>query len=359
MTMTTTNVSSNYFTTVMLPSIAQTQATLAADGVELSTGQYANLGLQLGDQSGYELSLKNEYQQLQSLTTSNSVVTTNMSTAQDALNAILSAAQSAQSSLTTWTSSTTSSNPTLQTIGVDGLQALISSANVTSNGAYVFGGVNTSVAPMNNYFSTPASAAQTAVNNAFSNAFAGAAPSSISASDMQTFLNGPFAALFDASNWTADPSNPNGPAWSNASSTNTTAEIAPGETVTSSTNINQPGFQQITEGYTMLAAFGNAGLSPSAQQAVATTALSLISQGVTALTGQTADFGSSMAMVTNATNSMSSQMTILQTQIGNLDNVNSSAVATQLTQLSTQLETAYQLTSQITKLSLAQYLPVA
>jgi flagellar hook-associated protein 3 FlgL len=56
---------------------------------------------------------------------------------------------------------------------------------------------------------------------------------------------------------------------------------------------------------------------------------------------------------------MSSQMTILQTQIGNLDNVNSSAVATQLTQLSTQLETAYQLTSQITKLSLAQYLPIA
>ncbi len=351
--MTTTNVSSNYLMTSMLPSIAQTQATLAADGVELSTGQYANLGLQLGDQSGYELSLKNEYQQLQSLTASNNVVTTNMTTAQDALNAILSAAQSAQSSLTTWASNSASATPTLQTIGVDGLQALTSTANITSDGAYVFGGVNSSVAPMNDYFATPASAAQTAVSNAFTSALsaAGATPSTISASDMQTFLNGPFAALFTGSGWTSN--------WSNASSTNTTAEIAPGQTSATSTNINQPGFQQITEGYTMLAAFGNAGLSTSAEQVVASTALSLISQGLSAITSQTANLGSSMAQVTNATSSMSSQMNILQTQIGNLDNVNSSAVATQLTQLSTQLETAYQLTSQITRLSLAQYLPVA
>ena len=47
----------------------------------------------------------------------------------------------------------------------------------------------------------------------------------------------------------------------------------------------------------------------------------------------------------------------IQTQIGNLDNVNTSAVATQISQLSTQLETAYQLTSQISRLSLAQYIP--
>jgi flagellar hook-associated protein 3 FlgL len=52
-------------------------------------------------------------------------------------------------------------------------------------------------------------------------------------------------------------------------------------------------------------------------------------------------------------------MTILQTQIGNLDNVNSAAVAAQINTLSTQLQTAYELTAQLQKLSLAQYLPVA
>ncbi len=52
-------------------------------------------------------------------------------------------------------------------------------------------------------------------------------------------------------------------------------------------------------------------------------------------------------------------MTILQTQIGNLDNVNAQSVATQLNTLSTQLQTAYELTAQLQKLSLAQYLPVS
>ena len=50
-------------------------------------------------------------------------------------------------------------------------------------------------------------------------------------------------------------------------------------------------------------------------------------------------------------------MTLLQTQIGKLDNVDAASVATQLSTLSTQLQTAYQLTAQMQKLSLAQYLP--
>ena len=54
---------------------------------------------------------------------------------------------------------------------------------------------------------------------------------------------------------------------------------------------------------------------------------------------------------------MSSQMTILQTQTGNLDDVDANSVATQLNTLTTQIETAYQVTAPLQKLSLAQYLP--
>jgi flagellar hook-associated protein 3 FlgL len=359
MTMTTTNVSSVYFGTSMLPSMGQTQSTLASAGVEMSTGQYANIGLQLGDQSGYELSLKNEYEVLQSTTTSNSVITTNLTTAQDALNAILTGAQSAQTNLTTWTSESSTSPTTLQSIGASGLQALVSLANTTSNGSYVFGGENSGVAPMNVFISTPASAAQTAVDGAFQAELTstGTTASTITAAQMQTFLtgsgSGSFSALFSTSGspsaWSTN--------WSSASSTNTSAQIAPGETVDTSTNANQAGFQQLAEGYAMLSEFGNAGLSPAALQVVTTTAMSLISQGVASITAQTANVGASLAQVTDANSSMSSQMTILQTQIGNLDNVNTTTVATEITQLSTQLQTAYSLTAQLEKLSLAQYLP--
>ncbi|TPV98887.1 MAG: hypothetical protein USCAAHI_01686 [Beijerinckiaceae bacterium] len=53
---------------------------------------------------------------------------------------------------------------------------------------------------------------------------------------------------------------------------------------------------------------------------------------------------------------MSVQMNILSTQIGNLENVNTYEVSTQITDLQTQIETSYSLTSQLQQLSLVKYL---
>src|ERR1700757_3206951 len=131
----TMTVSSNYLTTTLLPSITQAEATLASDGVEMSTGEYANLGLQLGDQSGYELSLKEQVSQLQTLTTGNSVVSTSLSTAQNALSAIQ---KNAQTTLDNLAGSTQGANSgvLLQNMGQSGLQSLISGTNTTSGDQY-------------------------------------------------------------------------------------------------------------------------------------------------------------------------------------------------------------------------------
>jgi flagellar hook-associated protein 3 FlgL len=322
---------------------------------ETSSGQYADLGLQLGDQSGYELSLRNQTDLLNSLTTANTLTVTNLETAQSALDSIRTTAQSTVSALTSLTAGTSTAASTLQDTGANSLQELISDTNTTSNGSYVFGGDNSSVAPMADYFSSTTSAAKSAIDAAFESTF-GFSPSdpqasTISASDMQSFLSGPFAALFSGSNWSSN--------WSSASSTDVTSEIAPGQSITTSTDANQPGFQQLAEGYAMLSELGGASLGAGAQQAVITAATSLINQGVTSMTTTEANLGAAQTTVTNASDSMSNQLTILQTQIGDLDNVNANSVATQLNSLQTQLETAYQLTAQLQKLSLAQYLPVA
>ena len=138
----------------------------------------------------------------------------------------------------TWTPSG-NSGASLQNMGQSALQSLIASANTTSGDQYVFGGINSAVAPMADYYSTPTSAAKTAIDQAFQTTFGvlptDPAAANISASAMQSFLSGPFAALFQGASWSAD--------WSSASSVNTSAEIAPGQTVTTSTNANQPGFQ--------------------------------------------------------------------------------------------------------------------
>ena len=55
---------------------------------------------------------------------------------------------------------------------------------------------------------------------------------------------------------------------------------------------------------------------------------------------------------------MSSQLTILQNQIGGLDNVDQNATAATITSLTTQIQMAYELTARLQQLNLAQYLPV-
>src|SRR5947208_77418 len=102
--MSVANVSSSYLASALLPAVRQAQTQLATLEVESSTGQYADLGLHLGSQSGYELSLRTQDDLLQSLTTANGVTQTNMSTSQTVLSSILSSAQDVASSLLSFTS---------------------------------------------------------------------------------------------------------------------------------------------------------------------------------------------------------------------------------------------------------------
>jgi flagellar hook-associated protein 3 FlgL len=346
-------VSTQFLANSLVGPVMQAQSSLTTAMTEESTGQYANLGLQLGDQSGYELSLKEQVGLLQTLTSGNSVVSTSLSTAQSALSAIQQSAQTTLDNLAAWTP-VGDSGLSLQNMGQSALQSLISGANTTSDNQYLFGGINSAVAPVADYYSTTTSAAKTAVDQAFQTTFGvlptDPAAANISASNMQSFLSGPFAALFQGAAWSAD--------WSLASSVNTNAEIAPGQTVTTSTNANQPGFQQLAQAYAMLSEFGGSALSSDAQQAVATAASSLVSQGVDSMINIQAELGSTQSAVTNANNTVSSQLTILQGQLGNLDTVNPTTTAAQISSLTNQIQMAYELTARLQQLNLAQYLPV-
>jgi flagellar hook-associated protein 3 FlgL len=71
-----------------------------------------------------------------------------------------------------------------------------------------------------------------------------------------------------------------------------------------------------------------------------------------------AELGLSQSAVTNANKSMSSQLTILQGQLGNLDTVDPTTTATRISSLTNQIQMAYELTARLQQLNLAQYLPV-
>jgi len=354
MTMSANFVSTPSLAMSLVLPVQHAQAALVTATTEESTGQYADLGLKLGDRSGYELSLKEQVGLLQTLTAANGVVSTNMAAAQAALSAINASTQTTMQNLAAWTP-IGNSGASLQTMGASALQSLIASANATSGTGYVFGGINSSVPPLADYFSTQPSAAKTAVDQAFQTAFGvlptDPAAATISASDMQSFLSGPFAALFTGASWTSD--------WSSASDANVSAAIAPGRSATVSTNVNQPAFQGLAQAYTMLAEFGGSQLSPAAQQAVASQAGSLIATAQASLTNTQAALGATQGAVADANSAMNSQLTIFQQQVNALDSVDPAATAARINSLTTQIQAAYELTARLQQLNLAQYLPVA
>ena len=61
-------VSTQFLANSLVGPVMQAQSSLTTAMTEELTGQYADLGLQLGDQSGYELSLKEQVGLLQTLT---------------------------------------------------------------------------------------------------------------------------------------------------------------------------------------------------------------------------------------------------------------------------------------------------
>ena len=191
-----------------------------------------------------------------------------------------------------------------------------------------------------------------AVDTAFSSAFGvsqtSAGVSSISGAAMQNFLDTQFAPLFQGANWTS--------AWSSASDQTLTAQIAPKQTQNTSISANQPAFQQLAQVYTMLSDFGTQNLSQGAYQAVVSTARTTLTSAIAGLTNLQASVGEIQSSVSSANIQMSLQMNVLSTQVSNLESVNTYEASTRVTELQTQIELSYSLTSQLQQLSLVKFL---
>jgi flagellar hook-associated protein 3 FlgL len=352
--MTTNYISTQYLSSSLQLSVLKMQTELATAQAESASGQYADIGLQLGNQAGQEISLQNENGLLQTYTTTNSQVATSLSTTQSALSSLQTNAQTTLNELTEWNGSTDIGSE-LQSLGANGLQSLIATTNTSVSGQYVFGGINSANPPLTSYTGT---AAQTTLQNAFATYLTGISPpapatpvtaATITATQMQAFLASPAVInQFQGAAWAAN--------WSSASSTNISSNISPTETITSTTNANQPAFQELAQGYALLNEFAGTSINQSALQVVATRASTLINQAVTSLTTTQATLGSAQQSVTDANTNMSAQMNILQTQINNLDSVNLYQTSTLVSSLTTQIQTAYSLTAALQKLSLVNYL---
>jgi flagellar hook-associated protein 3 FlgL len=141
-------------------------------------------------------------------------------------------------------------------------------------------------------------------------------------------------------------------------------QVDEGLTIDYSITASDPAFLTLMQGlYTLAALPQPAGptatppaLSDSQFDATASAAASTISQGLTQLQSLTEKNGRNEQFLTEENTAHDATLTILQTQIDNIEQVNLADASTRLTQLKTQLDASYHIVSDLAGLSLIDFL---
>ena len=335
-------ISSQNLYSSLRQSVLQAQSSLSTLQQESTSGKYADLGLQLGNQAGATIALAQGSSHLTSLTASNVAVSTRLASTYSAIESITSDAQALSETLIANASSAAIS-PSTQAQAQSSLQSLLSKLNTYVGGQYVFAGINSSVAPFGDYAST-ANTADQALQADLPADETQATPDQIATA---VSSSGNFGALFEPGT---------SGILTTASTAQITSQIAPQQSLTTSVTANQTGFQQIAKAYSLLSALGNTAVSEPTSQAIVATATSLLSAGIASLTNIQADIGTAQNAVSAANDNITAQQTILTSNVSDAEDVDTYSLSTKLTAYSNQLQVAYSLTSQLKSLSLVNYL---
>lgn len=344
-------VSSKNFYDALRASILRIQTDLDRTQVEAGSGRRADVGRDLGSAVGGDLRARNQLQRASAMIDANKAVSARLQASQSALGSIGEVVDAFRRRLIAGTTNG-ADVAALHDEAQATLRQVVALANASVDGRSLFGGVRSEVAPIADYPGSPAGAAKTAVDAAFLAEFSIAqdAPGagSISASAMQTFLNGAYADLFAGGPWTT--------LWSSASDTAVKDEIMPGSSVATSVSANEAGLRDAISALVMVADLGVQSLSGDTRGLVISTAASRLGASADQLGRLSTRLGVVQSSVDFATDALTSRSTFLQGRIDDYESVDPAATATALSMLSTQLQSAYAVTARIQNLSLLNYL---
>jgi flagellar hook-associated protein 3 FlgL len=331
--------------------ILRLQQQLNESQQELATGRLYDVGKTIGSLTAETVSLRQQHVQFETIKETNGVVRTRLDASQTVLSDMVSVAQDFVEAVLLARDS--EGGPTAARQNAEAsLKSLMAGLNTSIGGEYLFGGINNTTEPVADYFSTPISAARTAVNNAFTGAFgttqSDPANRNITAAAMQNFLDTTFAGLFDPTDWAAD--------WSSASDQNIISRISLREDAVSSANANESPFRKLAQAFTMVADLGVETLNDSAFTAIADTAARLASEAINEVSLVQSRLGATAERVATSNTRMEAQQNILNTQIDDLEAVDPFEALTRVNTLSTQLQTAYALTARVQQLTILNYL---
>lgn len=347
--MATTFISTNSITNTLRVSAMKTQVALSQATKEATTGRLADIGLSLGALAGRDVVLRAELSDLDKMVDTNALVAGHLDVTQQRISELLSTAESFQKDLLAARNSANGGKIIALTAGAN-LGSLISTLNVTMDGQYLFGGINTAAAPAKDYVA--GSGSKTAIDAAFLATFGFAQDSplvsGITAVDMQNFLDTALQSQFDDPAW--------GTNWSNATDQVMRSRISTTQAVDTSASANEPAFRKLAMVYTMLSDLGTENLNQSAFQALIDTATLAIGAAIGDLAGVGAKLGTAQQQVTSATSRLKVQSDIITQQITAMEEVDPMEADVRITSLTNQLEKSQAITVRIQKLSILNYL---
>jgi flagellar hook-associated protein 3 FlgL len=332
-------------------SIYESQRRLMDAQKELSTGRHADVGLQLGSKAADVIALRNGFNRNSSIIDMNNLTATELDLTQSSLTSLIELAHQFSATLI-GARNALNGQDVVKTAAKAALESLRSILNQTHAGKFLFAGTNSDLAPLADYFSTPALAGKSAVDAAFLAEFGvaqnGAGVPSITAAQMDTFLNGNFANLFDPGGWSA--------AFSSASDQNRTARIDTNYNVEVSANANEAPFRELTMAITMAFDLGSGSLNQAAFEKLVDKAVVVSSKAAQQAGIIGGRLGAAEEVIADSTLRLKLRNDILNREIVSLEGVDQYEVSTRINLLTTQLEASYSITARINRLNLMNYL---
>ena len=323
---------------------ARLQADLAEATREIATGRHADVGATLGTGVAESFGLRRQGAVLAALKSGNAAAALRLETSQAALKDIQAGADATLKDLVALPADRRAA--AVAASAGERLAALTAALNTSAGGQFVFGGTDAGAAPLGPYEGSPPSAAKAAVQAALATAF----PSGIAnatAAQMTAFLDGPLAAQFGESGWTAR--------WSGASSRTLDTRISLTETVTTSASANAAPLRDLAMAYVIGAGLGLSGFSAEAQGVATSRMMDLLGRASAGLVTMQADLGRAQGRITEANARIDKQTALLNGRINDLESVDPAEAKSRVDALSTQIQMSYGLTAQLRSLSLINY----
>ena len=329
-------------------SIRKNQFALAKAQIELSTQRHSDVLLELSGQTGRNIRWHSELDNTEANIRANEM----HSTRADVMQTSLGVASKLASEFLTELIGSRGAEHGRQIIkgqAKNALAMLKDALNVDINGVFLFAGRNQALPPILDF---AAGAAEVQFDSLFLAEFGvtktDPSVQNISPSQIQTFMGGNLAAMFESPNWET--------VISNASGDNVRAYVSKGESLDILANANEAPVRNLYAAIVAVSEIAQGDLNDASFKQLVDIAASKVSSAVQGFADMQARVGLNQKSLGEATNQLNAKKFWLNEAILKTESVDTYEVASRINGLMTQLEASYSVTSRMSRISLLNYL---